>query len=155
MARALSKGVVVVAASGNSGPGQDTISYPGAYPGVIAVAASDDQDKVAKFSSRGENVTIIAPGVDVKSTKMGGGYATHSGTSMACPHAAGLAALALERGAHGPQGVKDALKRAASKLCSASACAAPDSQGAGLPDALKLGGAAFAREGGGPRTAAR
>lgn len=136
--KALAAGVVVVAAAGNSGPNPDTVGYPGGYAGVIAVAASDSGDKVAKFSSRGEAVAVIAPGVDIKSTVPGGGYATESGTSMASPHVAGLAALALERGARGPSGVRSALLRAASKLCSASACAGPTEQGAGLPVATKL-----------------
>jgi subtilisin len=136
--KALKAGIVIVAAAGNSGPGPDTVGYPGGYPGVIAVAASDSSDKVAKFSSRGDAVAVIAPGVDVKSTVPGGGYATESGTSMASPHVAGLAALAIERGARGPSGVRSALLRASTRLCSVSACAGPTEQGAGLPVATKL-----------------
>lgn len=131
---ALAKGVVVVAAAGNSGPDPDTVGYPAGYPGVIAVAASDSKDGVAKFSSRGAAVAFIAPGVDILSTVPGGGYAKFSGTSMACPHMAGLAALAIERGAKGPSGVRAAFARAATKLPGL----APTEQGAGLVDAAKL-----------------
>ena len=138
VSKALAAGVVIVAAAGNSGPGPDTVGYPGGYPGVIAVAASDSADAVAKFSSRGSAVALIAPGVDIKSTVPGGGYATHSGTSMASPHVAGLAALAIERGARGPSGVREALLGTTKKICSAAACPGPTEQGSGIPDASKL-----------------
>ena len=131
---ALAKGVVVIAAAGNSGPDPDTVGFPAGYPGVIAIAASDSKDAVAKFSSRGAAVAFIAPGVDILSTVPGGGYAKFSGTSMACPHMAGLAALAIERGAKGPAGVRAAFARAATKLPGL----APTEQGAGLVDAAKL-----------------
>ena len=59
-------GVILIAAAGNSG---GSVGYPAAYPGAIAIAASDSGDKLASFSSRGAEVAIIAPGVDVKSTQ--------------------------------------------------------------------------------------
>ena len=136
--QALAAGVVVVAAAGNSGPSPDTVGFPGGYPGVIAVAASDDNDQVASFSSRGDAVAFIAPGVNITSTIPGGGYKTLSGTSMASPHVAGLAALAVERGAKGASGVGRAFAAAAAKLCSVSACLAPTSEGSGMIDASKL-----------------
>ncbi len=132
---ALSKGVVVVAAAGNSGPDPDTVGYPAGYPGVIAVAASDSSDGVADFSSRGAAVAFIAPGVDITSTVPGGGYAKLSGTSMASPHVAGLAALAVERGARGADGVRAAFSAAASRLPGLSAT----EEGAGMIDAARLG----------------
>jgi subtilisin len=134
---ALARGVVVVCAAGNSGPDPDTVGYPAAYPGVIAVSASDEQNGIASFSSRGAQVAFIAPGVDITSTVPGGGYKKLSGTSMASPHVAGLAALAIERGARGPSGVRAALRAAASKLCSAG-CLSPAEEGAGLVDAARL-----------------
>ena len=136
--QALSAGVVIVAAAGNSGPNPNTVGFPGGYPGVIAVAASDNNDQIASFSSRGSAVAFVAPGVNITSTIPGGGYKALSGTSMASPHVAGLAALAVERGARGPSGVRQAFSSAASRLCSVSACAAPTAAGAGMIDASKL-----------------
>ncbi len=125
-------GVILIAAAGNSG---GSVGYPAAYPGAIAIAASDSKDKLASFSSRGPQVAVIAPGVAVKSTYMGGGYDTLSGTSMATPHVAGLTALyvATHKGAT-PEAARAALAAASTKLAGV-----PDiGQGAGLPSAVKL-----------------
>ncbi len=102
-------GVTVVAAAGNSG---GAVGYPAAYSDAIAVSASDEQDKLASFSSRGPKVEFVAPGVDVKST-VPGGYDWYDGTSMATPHVTGLAALAIAHGVSGPDQVRSALRRAA------------------------------------------
>lgn len=125
-------GVILIAAAGNSG---GSVGYPAAYPGAIAVAASDSKDKLASFSSRGPSVAVIAPGVAVKSTYMGGDYDTLSGTSMATPHVAGLTALyvATHKGAT-PEQARAALAAASTKLPGV-----PDiGQGAGMPTADKL-----------------
>ncbi|WP_301170563.1 S8 family peptidase [Brevibacillus nitrificans] len=83
--------VVLVAASGNDA--SDQPSYPAAYDEVLSVAAVDHLKERADFSNFGDYVDVAAPGVDIPSTYIYSDYASLSGTSMACPHVAALAAL--------------------------------------------------------------
>ena len=90
------KGVLLIAAAGNSGDGNiltTETSYPAAYGTVVAVGAIKKGDGLASFSNSGAYLEVSAPGVSVKSTFKNDGYQTWNGTSMACPHAVGVAAL--------------------------------------------------------------
>jgi serine protease len=130
---ALSKGVIIVAAAGNSGK---RVGWPAAYPGVIAVSATDDKDRIAWFSSRGPELAIAAPGVSVtQQTICNGGrdkcevFGTFNGTSMASPHVAGAAAIVESLGVTSASGVRDAL------TASARSQDEPTLYGAGILDA--------------------
>ncbi|MFC7305145.1 type VII secretion-associated serine protease mycosin [Streptomyces monticola] len=92
--RALNKEIVVVASSGNDGlDGKSRNTYPAAFDGVLAVAASDRNNERAAFSQSGDFVDVAAPGVDIVSTVPRGGQCADNGTSFSAPYAAGVATL--------------------------------------------------------------
>ncbi len=101
------KGGVVIFAAGNDD--KDYLSFPGAYPPVVSVSAMAPDFKKAWYTNRGDWVTIMAPGGDQYFTKgmvyslaPKNGYAYMQGTSMACPHVSGIAALVVSK--YGKQG---------------------------------------------------
>lgn len=114
IAYAVAHDVLVVAGSGNDGPYDNSVDWPARDVRVVSVAAVDNKNEPAEFSSRGVNAAstayiadegdteLAAPGVNIESTYRGGGYAILSGTSMAAPHVAGLAALLWQSGDEHP-----------------------------------------------------
>jgi predicted CXXCH cytochrome family protein len=105
---ARTRGSLVVAAAGNSG--SSTTHYPAAYRSVISVGAIDADDQLASFSTFGETMDLVAPGVDIYSAYAGGGYTQYFGTSLAAAHVSGVAALLFSLPQFGtPAQVQDAL----------------------------------------------
>ena len=96
IAAAAAKGIVMVAASGNAGPKSPPL-YPGANPNVIAVGATDAQDRLFAASNRGGYVAVAAPGVDIFLPAPDDKYQMTSGTSFSAAYVSGLVALMLER----------------------------------------------------------
>lgn len=93
---AVNAGISVVCAAGNEGDGNidtDEFAYPGAYNEVIQVGAVTFQKKLSDFTNTNDEIDLVAPGVDILSTYLNGGYTRLSGTSMAAPHVAGGLAL--------------------------------------------------------------
>ncbi|KAB8315759.1 S8 family serine peptidase [Tolypothrix campylonemoides VB511288] len=145
--RATKLGLVVVKSAGNDGtkrPGPGSLTLPADARGDVIVvgASSRDSTRVMPFSSRGPTSDerpkpdILAPGEQILSAKPGGGYTPLSGTSMASPHIAGIAALILERYPKlQPLQIKRILTQSAKKLDSSEFD--ENAQGAGLVDAVK------------------
>jgi serine protease AprX len=126
------QGLVVCVAAGNSGPGAGSLGSPGCAKKVITIGATDKQDGIADYSSRGPSADgrvkpdVCFPGSSIhscraKNTSMGQPlndyYTTASGTSMATPHATGSSALLLQAQPNSvPQEIKDALMNSAKDL---------------------------------------
>jgi subtilisin len=130
------RNILPVFAAGNEGPGQTR--SPGNYAEALSVGAVDSRDAVADFSSSGRFnrpgdpivPDLAAPGVDVVSCTPHNQYAQMSGTSMATPHVAGLAALLMEAK---PGATADEIEEAIFKSCALSAGMLPDRAGRGIP----------------------
>ncbi|MEQ1653367.1 MAG: S8 family serine peptidase, partial [Hyphomicrobium sp.] len=133
IAAAVKQGIVVIAAAGNGGPGAAP-AYPGAFPNVIAVTAIDDRDTIYKNANRGTYVAVAAPGVDIVSAGLNGGYELSSGTSMAAAHVSGVAALMLDKNPKlTPKDIRDALSKSAHQPPRLIA----EDMGAGIVDAAE------------------
>jgi hypothetical protein len=132
IAAAAAKGIVMVAASGNAGPKSPPL-YPAANTNVIAVSATDAQDKLFAASNRGSHIALAAPGVDIFLPAPDEKYQMASGTSFSAAYVSGLAALMLERNpALKPDEVRAILMRTARDL---GAPGRDDQFGAGEADA--------------------
>ncbi|NJP05261.1 MAG: peptidase S8 [Chloroflexaceae bacterium] len=111
---AVSRGVVVTAASGNEGEQGNPVSYPAAYGNVIAVSATGNTDAVTSFSNTGEYIDLSAPGVGLWTTILDGQYGTPNGTSFSSPHVAAVVGLVLTvRGDLGPSDIQCVLEASA------------------------------------------
>jgi subtilisin family serine protease len=137
VSNAISHGIVIVAAAGNSGgTSQPGINSPGNCPGVIPMGATDNTNSIAYFSSQGSQLAtsgLVAPGVGVLTTDINGGTAGVSGTSFASPMGAGLAALLLSANpTWTPAQVQAAMRGGAQDLGQSG-----NAQGAGLMNVFR------------------
>jgi hypothetical protein len=127
------KGIVLIAAAGNAGPNSRPL-YPAADPNVIAVTATDVDDKLFERANRGGYIAVAAPGVNVLVAAPDGSYGMTSGTSVAAAEVSGVAALLIERNRKlDPASVRQLLTSTAHRL---GAAGAEDQFGAGLTDAF-------------------
>jgi serine protease len=151
VAYAHGKGVVVVCAAGNES--RNKVGYPAAYPGAIAVSATQEDEAITFYSNYGKDIDIAAPGGNTRDKDGGRGnpdggvlqntiavqdptkndYYAFMGTSMAAPHVAGVAALVVGEGVTDPDAVEKILKDSARKPTNQQYSA--DKYGAGVMDA--------------------
>jgi subtilisin family serine protease len=96
LAAAREQGIVLIAAAGNAGPRSKAL-FPAADPNVIAVTATDEDDKLFRAANQGRHITVAAPGVDLMLPAPDGEYKMTSGTSFAAAQVSGAVALLLER----------------------------------------------------------
>lgn len=96
LAAAKARGAVLIAASGNFGP-KSPPQYPAADPNVIAVSATDANDKMFRASNIGPHIAVAAPGVDILLSTPGNDYRLISGTSFSAAYVSGIAALVIQR----------------------------------------------------------
>lgn len=149
LASAAKRGIVLVAAAGNAGPKSPPL-FPASDPNVIAVTATDAEDRLFQGSNRGHHIAVAAPGVRLLLPIPGGNYDMTTGTSFAAAHISGIAALILERE---PDLSPDSVRRILLSTARDLGPAGRDKDfGAGLADAYEalrsLGGRSDAVAGG-------
>ncbi|MET4066365.1 subtilisin family serine protease [Bradyrhizobium sp. S3.2.6] len=133
IAATAARGLVLIAAAGNAGAKSPPL-YPAANPNVIAVSATDQQDKLFTASNRGNYIALAAPGVDIFLPAPDGKYQMTSGTSFSAAYVSGVAALLLERNyALKPEALRMTLAKTARDLGSPGR---DDLFGDGEPDAF-------------------
>ncbi len=132
LAAGAGRGAVYVAAGGNAGPASPPL-FPAADPNVIAVTATDAEDRIFPAANRGSHLCVAAPGVDILVAAPNGTYGLLSGTSMAAAQVSGVVALMLQaKPGLKPAEVRAALTRSARDLGPPG----PDREfGAGFADA--------------------
>jgi len=146
------KGVTVICAAGNES--RNKVGYPAAYPGAVAVSATQTDEDITFYSNTGKDIDIAAPGGNTRDSSGGrnnpdggvlqntiatnqpgkGEYAAYMGTSMASPHVAGVAALVVGEGVTHPDKVEKLLKETARKPANGKKFTA-ERYGAGIVDA--------------------
>jgi subtilisin family serine protease len=131
---AYDKGIVLVAAAGNAGAKSPPL-FPGADPLVIAVTATDVDDKLFTGANRGKYISVAAPGVDILVPAPENAYQLTTGTSVAAAEVSGIVALLLERNPKlTPADIRRILTASARRLGTGER---DDNFGAGLIDPLK------------------
>jgi len=134
LAAAYAKDIVLIAAAGNDGP-DAAPAYPGADPDVIAVTATDADDKSFTMANHGRYISVAAPGVEILAAAPDASYQVTTGTSVAAAHVSGIAALLLQRDpALKPAQIRAILAATAKPLGTPSQ---HDEFGAGLVDAYR------------------
>jgi hypothetical protein len=134
ISQAHQKDMILIAAAGNEGPSAKP-AYPAADPNVIAVTATDREDKIFSASNRGSYIALAAPGTDIIAAAPSNSYQFSSGTSIAAAHISGVVALLLsEKPDLGADTIRRVLKDTAHNLESTDQVG---EAGAGLGDASR------------------
>jgi serine protease len=129
-------GILLVAAAGNSGNEDNPVEYPSSYDNVMSIAAMDSDSRIAAFSTHNTQVSVAGPGVKILSltSSRTNSYSEFSGTSMATPHVAGVAALLMAKfPSKSAADIREALERSAIDF---GACGKDRLHGHGLVDAM-------------------